>query len=116
LAADRTPLFVGEYADPATQTASAELQHFSSYAVLQYQHRFLDIAGSWAQHAVAVAAAHMITTGVSPTTFAPSRTLTRATLVTTLARGLDLPRAAVIPSRPPPGTPRPSRPRCRRTW
>lgn len=88
---DGTPVFVGGYADPATQTLTADLTHFSRDVVLQVQPRFTDVTGGWATHGVAVAAAHLIIVGVGPTTFAPSLILNRASFVTMLTRVLGLP-------------------------
>lgn|GEM_PF-3622762 len=87
------PTFIGGTADAATGTVTVDIDHFSQYAVLQFQVAFGDISGLWASHDIEVAAAHGITDGVSPGVFAPGATLTRATFVTMLARALGLPAA-----------------------
>ncbi len=83
------PTYVGGTADPATDTVSVGLTHFSQYVVLQFQPQFTDVP-AWAAHDVAVAAAHFITNGITPTEFAPSQPLTRAAFVSMIARALGL--------------------------
>ena len=63
-------------------------------------HSFSDVRRDWQQSPVSWLASEGITTGTSPTTFSPNRTLTRAQLVTFLYRYMDEPAVTVDPSSP----------------
>ena len=63
-------------------------------------HNFRDVAAGWQQDSVSWMAHTGITTGTSPTTFAPEDTLTRAQLVTFLYRYQGEPRVSVNPDTP----------------
>ncbi|MFC3800400.1 S-layer homology domain-containing protein [Cohnella sp. GCM10012308] len=64
-------------------------KHFSTYAVLQYDKRFADLASHWSENAVRSLAAKHIVTGVDATHYEPSRSITRAEFATILMRAVD---------------------------
>jgi len=70
---------------------TAEVTHFSKYAILEYEKRFDDVANShWASGAIkALAARHMVA-GVSETEFMPRKPITRAVFVAMIGRVLEL--------------------------
>ncbi|MED5020414.1 alpha-amylase family glycosyl hydrolase [Paenibacillus chibensis] len=75
----------------ANGTMTAELQHFSKYAVLEFNKKFLDVpADHWASAAVSYLAAKQILTGTAEDRFEPSRSVTRAEFAALIARTLDL--------------------------
>ncbi|GBG09782.1 hypothetical protein PAT3040_04451, partial [Paenibacillus agaridevorans] len=83
--------YVGGEFDPASQTLSAELPHFSVYAVMEYEAAFADMpSGHWANGAVKALAARHIVTGKSEDRFDPDGTTTRAEFVALLVRTLGL--------------------------
>jgi hypothetical protein len=61
-------------------------EHFSYYAILEYNKTFLDLAGHWAEQAVKALAAKHIVTGVDAKHYAPNRSITRAEFVTLVMR------------------------------
>lgn len=61
-------------------------EHFSYYAILEYNKTFLDLAGHWAEQAVKALAAKHIVTGVDARHYAPNRSITRAEFVTLVMR------------------------------
>ena len=63
-------------------------------------HGFVDVVAAWQQDAVSWMAHSGITTGTTPTTFAPEDTLTRAQLITFLYRYQDEPDVTVNTSTP----------------
>ena len=63
-------------------------------------HNFSDVVAAWQQDSVSWMAHTGITTGTSPTTFAPEDTLTRAQLVTFLYRYKNKPTVSVNPDTP----------------
>ena len=63
-------------------------------------HNFSDVVAAWQQDSVSWMANTGITTGTSPTTFAPEDTLTRAQLVTFLYRYKNKPTVSVNPDTP----------------
>ncbi|MYD06094.1 MAG: hypothetical protein F4X07_03875 [Acidimicrobiaceae bacterium] len=63
-------------------------------------HPFVDVFASWQQAGVSWASHTQITTGTSPTTFEPDKTLTRAHLVTFLYRYKGEPTVTVDPDTP----------------
>ncbi|SFS57698.1 S-layer homology domain-containing protein [Paenibacillus sp. BC26] len=75
-------------------TVSADLDHFSPYAVLESDKSFSDIQGHWAQAAIERMAAKQIVNGVSEQLFQPNATVTRAQFVSMIARALKLPAAS----------------------
>lgn len=64
-------------------------KHFSTYAVLHYDKRFVDLAAHWSESAVRSLAAKHIVTGVDATHYEPSRSITRAEFATILMRAVD---------------------------
>ncbi len=60
-------------------------------------HPFVDVSAGWQQQPVAWMVANRITTGTSPTTFAPDEPVTRAQLATFLYRYQDSPEVTVNP-------------------
>ncbi|MXW60397.1 MAG: hypothetical protein F4003_01265 [Acidimicrobiaceae bacterium] len=60
-------------------------------------HPFVDVVAGWQQHPVAWMVANKITTGTSPTTFAPNEPVTRAQLATFLYRYRGSPNVTVNP-------------------
>ncbi|MFH5182043.1 fibronectin type III domain-containing protein [Paenibacillus sp. TAB 01] len=69
----------------------AELNHFSTYAVLEYNKSYADVpAEHWAAPAVQQLAAWHIVQGTSEELFSPARLITRAEFTALLARGLGL--------------------------
>ncbi|MCI3920867.1 S-layer homology domain-containing protein [Paenibacillus sp. TRM 82003] len=69
----------------------AEVSHFSTYAVLEYDKTFADVGREhWAYDIVKEMAAKHIVTGVSDTEFAPERAVTRAEFAALLVRALGL--------------------------
>lgn len=69
---------------------TAEVSHYSYYAVLEYDKSFADLAGHWAEQAVKELAAKHIVNGTTDTKFSPSQQLTRAQFASMLVRALGL--------------------------
>ncbi|MEK3884849.1 S-layer homology domain-containing protein [Paenibacillus sp. PL2-23] len=72
--------------------------HFSYYAVLEYDKRFVDMKEHWAEAAVQALAAKHVVTGVDEQRYMPEANIKRADFVTMLNRalewkGVDLPDA-----------------------
>ncbi|SCW61395.1 Serine protease, subtilisin family [Paenibacillus tianmuensis] len=70
------------------------LSHFSSYAVMEWNRTFDDIAAHWAKATIERMAAKQIADGMTETAFAPEATMTRAQFAALLARTLKLPSGA----------------------
>jgi hypothetical protein len=70
---------------------SVEIQHFSQFAVLEYDKIFSDVsADSWARDVIKTMAAKHIIQGISNTEFNPQGKVTRAQFATMIARALGL--------------------------
>jgi hypothetical protein len=70
---------------------TAEISHFSKYAVLEYRKSYQDVAaGHWANDAITVLSARHVAEGVSATRYAPERDITRAEFAAMLVRALRL--------------------------
>ncbi|MEK3981994.1 S-layer homology domain-containing protein [Paenibacillus sp. FSL K6-3166] len=70
---------------------NAEIQHFSQFAVLEYDKVFSDVsADSWASNVIKTMAAKHIIQGISNTEFNPQGKVTRAQFATMIARALGL--------------------------
>jgi len=70
---------------------SADLSHFSKYAVLEYDKSFEDVKELyWAHDVIKKLAAKHIVTGVSDTEFGPLKDVTRAEFTALIARALEL--------------------------
>lgn len=75
----------------ASGEITAEIHHFSKYAVLEMTKSFSDVpAGYWAADAIVEMAAKHIVNGVSDTSFAPGGSITRAEFAAFLVRSLGL--------------------------
>ncbi|NBD25719.1 S-layer homology domain-containing protein [Paenibacillus glycinis] len=69
----------------------AKVSHFSKYGVLEVSKTFADVSAShWAHDAIAELAAKQIVTGVTTTTFAPNKSVTRAEFTAMLVHALGL--------------------------
>lgn len=89
IANDGTLTYVGGrlYKDVIT----AEINHFSKYAVLEVSKTYSDVPSShWASNVIKELAAKQIVEGTSATTFEPERSVTRAEFTTLLVRALKL--------------------------
>lgn len=74
----------GEYVE-------ADLNHFSTYALLEYARTYEDVAeGYWAAEVIKELSAKHIVTGTTDALFAPLREVTRAELAALLTRALGL--------------------------
>ncbi|QAY66567.1 Ig-like domain-containing protein [Paenibacillus protaetiae] len=70
---------------------TAQISHFSQYAVLEYDKRFGDVpADYWAADVIRELTAKHIVNGTSTNTFEPKRNVTRAEFVAQLVRALHL--------------------------
>ena len=70
---------------------TAEVFHFSKYAVLEYDKSFIDVqAGHWASAAIKSLAAKHIVTGINDKQFAPQANVTRAQFAAMLIRTLGV--------------------------
>ena len=77
--------------DTLTRAEAATFLHRLAGKLSAPPHSFVDVVAGWQQGGVSWMAHTGITTGTSPTTFAPDTTLTRAHLVTFLYRYQDEP-------------------------
>ncbi|MFS0723054.1 S-layer homology domain-containing protein [Paenibacillus sp. 1P07SE] len=68
--------------------AAFTTDHFSTYALLEYDKRFADMAGHWAELPVKALAAKHIVTGVDEQHYRPSVSITRADFVTLIMRAM----------------------------
>ncbi|MEK3883300.1 S-layer homology domain-containing protein [Paenibacillus sp. PL2-23] len=90
------PQYVGGVWDGSKLTAM--LNHFSTYAVLEYKKTFEDVpAQHWAQRVIQELTAKHLMQGVSESKFAPDRSMTRAEFTATLVRALKLESAEPAP-------------------
>ena len=80
-----------------TRVQVAALLHRLADEPTASDHPFVDVVAGWQQQPVAWMVANKITTGTSPTTFAPDETLTRGQLATFLYRYQDSPEVTVNP-------------------
>ncbi|MDQ0115274.1 glycosyl hydrolase 53 family protein [Paenibacillus harenae] len=68
---------------------TAEIEHFSTYALLEVVRRFTDVpAKHWAYDSITELASKDIVQGVTPTTFEPGRAITRAEFTSMLVGAL----------------------------
>jgi hypothetical protein len=89
--------------DTAKGLIVARVRHFSDYAVLARQERnaFDDVTPAdwgWAQDSIELLAGAGVVRGVDTASFDPGRAITRAELVSILAKALNLPAATANPS------------------
>lgn len=77
---------------------TAQLTHFSKYALLSYNKTFEDVAPShWALADITELSAKLIVQGVTAARFAPEQDVTRAEFAVMLARALKLGKASNVP-------------------
>ncbi|MDF2650210.1 MAG: hypothetical protein K0Q73_6015, partial [Paenibacillus sp.] len=70
---------------------TADIHHFSKYAVLEVDKSFIDVPTShWADNVIKSMAAKLIAQGVSDTEFAPEKSVTRAEFASLITRSLGL--------------------------
>ena len=86
--------------DTLTRAQAAAFLHRLADEPPAPAHSFGDVVAGWQQQAVSWMSHTEITTGTSPTTFAPDETLTRAHLVTFLYRYSKKPTVTVDPNSP----------------
>ena len=86
--------------DTLTRAEAATFLHRLAGKPSAPPHSFVDVVAGWQQGGVSWMAHAGITTGTSPTTFAPEDTLTRAHLVTFLYRYKDEPEVTINTSTP----------------
>jgi hypothetical protein len=85
----------GQYANGEM---TAQIQHFSKYAVLEVKKNFADLATNyWAYHVIQELAAKQIIQGINASKFEPSRSITRAEFTTMLVNALKLTKLGEIP-------------------
>ncbi len=77
----------------SNNTVTAELSHFSKYAVMESNKTFDDISTHWAKAEIEKMADQQIIVGITDHLFQPEQNVTRAQFVTLLARALELPAA-----------------------
>lgn len=82
--------YVGGTVDTVNHTVTANLNHFSKYAVMSYQKTFTDLAGHWARADVEKMAARQVVSGITASTFGPELNVTRAEFAAFLQRSLKL--------------------------
>ncbi|MBB6733541.1 S-layer homology domain-containing protein, partial [Cohnella zeiphila] len=81
-----------ETGDGSGGTWTAELPHFSEYAVFAYEKSFADVVKEqWYERAVAVLSAKHVAQGIDATHFGPNDPVTRAQFAALLGRALNLP-------------------------
>jgi glycosidase len=72
-------------------TITASIEHFSKYAVLEYDKSFKDVSSQyWAHDVIKRMASKHIVTGVSDNEFAPLKPVTRAEFTAFIVRALNL--------------------------
>ncbi|RAP73188.1 alpha-amylase [Paenibacillus montanisoli] len=72
-------------------TMTAEIYHFSSYGILEYDKTFTDVSAShWAASMIRELTAKHVVSGAGSGLFEPSRSVTRAEFAALLVRALDL--------------------------
>ena len=86
----KTWTYVGGKVDPNTNRITANLGHFSDYAVMLYDKTFADIATHWSKSDVELMASKHVVKGMTDTTFSPEAPVTRAQYAAMLLRGLAL--------------------------
>ncbi|SDC93330.1 S-layer homology domain-containing protein [Paenibacillus sp. UNCCL117] len=79
--------------DTGSGSFTAELEHFSEYAVIEYAKRYSDTADVYAEarKAIEVLTARHVIEGVDAERFAPRQAVTRAEFTALLVRSLQLP-------------------------
>jgi len=72
--------YVGGVYDSETGSLTAPITGTGSYAVIAYDKSFEDLAGHWSRENVEILVSRHVVNGVSSTSFAPNRSITRAEL------------------------------------
>ncbi len=72
--------------------------HFSLYAILEYDKSFADLSAHWAETAVKSLAAKHIVTGVDATRYEPARSITRGEFATMLMRAVGWQDETAVPA------------------
>ncbi|WP_309123278.1 phosphodiester glycosidase family protein [Paenibacillus sp.] len=89
MADDGTIEYVGGTVENGVLTA--DIEHFSTYAALEYEVRYSDVpADHWAADVIRTLSAKHLVEGVGGATFAPERSVTRAEFAALLVRALGL--------------------------
>lgn len=88
--------YVGGKAESGTFTFL--VNHFSTYAILEYAKTFIEMKGHWAEQAVKSLAAKHIVTGVDERHYVPGRGITRAEFATMLMRSVAWNGKADVPA------------------
>lgn len=73
----------------ADGTVTFRAEHFSTYALLEYDKNFADMSGHWAESAVKSLSAKHLVNGVDAEHYEPARGITRAEFVALLMRAVE---------------------------
>ncbi|WP_166245392.1 S-layer homology domain-containing protein [Paenibacillus turpanensis] len=83
--------YVESKADPRTNTVTAKLSHFSTYAVMEWVQTFDDVRNEhWAARTIRLLGAKHLIQGSADRQFEPDRPVTRAEFIALLTRALRL--------------------------
>jgi len=93
-------VYLGGVVNPDAGTVRVQLDSFSTFAVMVYEHSFADLQGHWSEGDVAVLVSRHLVHGVSPTAFEPDRPITRAELAKLLVAMLGADPTEAIPAAP----------------
>lgn len=87
---DGEAVFVGGKVDADNNLVIANLNHFSSYAIMAYAKNFADLANHWSKQDVDLMVSKYVVTGYPDETFRPDTNITRAEFAALLVRALGL--------------------------
>lgn len=90
LASDGVPVYVPSDQSISSGLVTMSLTHLGTYYPLEYRVPFVDTLHSWGREDVAVAAAHLLASGMGGDHFDPNAKVTRAQFAALLVRTLDL--------------------------
>lgn len=90
--------FIGGRVDVEAGMVYARLPALSTFTVMAYDKTFADVIGHWSRTDVETMASKHMVRGMTPATFAPDTTITRAQFTTLLVRALRL--GQFTPARP----------------
>lgn len=82
--------YIGGKVDSENGTITVELQHFSKYAVMEFDKTFDDIDIPWAKEQIEVLASRHIIDGINETSYAPNAKISRAAFAKLLVNALGL--------------------------
>jgi hypothetical protein len=85
--------FTGAKPGKSGEVISAKTSTGGTFTLLEYDKKFTDLAGHWAEKDIRVLSARHIVSGTTPTTFAPSQMATRAQCAALLVRALGMPKS-----------------------